>query len=665
MSNSDGRPFRVYFSVFDADLRTGELRKRGLKVRLHGQPFQVLAMLLERPGELVTREEIREKLWPQDTFIDFEHSVNSSIKRIREALGDDATAPRFIETLPRHGYRFIAPVETIPPGPAPTGNVDAQSASATPTPFPANGGSVGPAGIRATPVTLEPKDDADHVEAAVRTRRAPRVALATASGVVALMLSLIGLNVLGIRDRIWPGTAAVPNIKSIAVLPLENLSHDPEQEYFADGMTEELITNLGKIAALRVISRISVMRYKGTRKPLPEIARELNVDALVEGTVLRSGNRFRVTVNLLHASTDRHIWAETYERDFSNVISLQDEVAQTVAREIKVAITPAESARLATVHTVKPEAYELYLKGRYHYYKWTPEDFCVAIDYFQKAIEIDSAWAPPYAGIATSYGWLWMEGGVSPQEALPRFNAALQTAMAIDDADPEVRYALAASAFYYRWDWNEAEGEFQRALALDPNMVEARFEYAWFLSSMGRHSEAILQAQKAVERDPLSVSANLALGNIYFWARQDELAVVQLKRTVELDPNDFRAHSFLSSLYESRQMYAEAIKERQRALAMSGVPPGRLVGLERAYQQSGSEGYWKWQLEEAKRSDDAFAIAVCYANLDNPAQAVAWLEKAYQQHSWRMVQLNASPLWDPIRSDPRFQDFLRRMKFRK
>jgi TolB-like protein/DNA-binding winged helix-turn-helix (wHTH) protein len=666
MSESDGCPRRVHFSVFEVDLRAGELRKQGLKVKLHGQPFQVLAMLLERPGELVTREEIREKLWPQDTFIDFEHSVNSSIKRLREALGDDAATPRFIETLPRHGYRFIAPVDTLSPNHIPKGNGEAETTFASPP--------TSETGRHATPVedvvtsVNSPAKHGDTVSTATagarRLRVSKRWVAATVAGApVALLAILIALNVFSLRDRLLLRTAPVPRIASIAVLPLENLSHDPEQEYFADGMTEELITNLGQIAALRVISRTSVMRYKGTKKPLPEIAKELNVDALVEGTVLRSGNRFRVTVNLLHASDDRHIWAATYERDFRDVISLQDEVAQTVVREIKVAITPAESARLAKVHAVKPEAYELYLRGRYHYYKWTPGDFRVAIDYFQKAIEIDSDWAPPYAGLATSYGWLWINGGIPAQEALPRFSAALKTAMAIDDSDPEVRYALAASAFFYRWDWEEADREFQHALALDPNLAEARFEYAWFLSCMGRHGEAVAQAQNAVDRDPLSVSANLALGDVYSGARHDEQALAQWRHTVDLDPNDFRAHAFLSSFYESRQMYAQAIGERKKAMAIRGVPLDQLAGLESAYQQAGSEGYWKWRLGEAKRNDDAFAIAESYANLGNPAQAVAWLEKAYQQHAWRMVQLNASRTWDPIRSDPRFQNILRRMNF--
>jgi TolB-like protein/DNA-binding winged helix-turn-helix (wHTH) protein len=610
MSDIDGCPRRVHFSVFEVDLRTGELRKHGLKVKLHGQPFQVLAMLLERPGELVTREEIREKLWPEHTFIDFEHSVNSSIKRLREALGDDAATPRFIETLPRHGYRFIAPVETLSRNHISRENGEAEAAFASQPPASETRRNATPVENAVTP-TSSPANhrvaDSAATTGARRMRLPKRWVAATMAGVaIALLAILIALNVFSLRDRLLPRTSPLPKIASIAVLPLENLSHDPEQEYFADGMTEELITDLGKIGALRVISRTSVMRYKGTKKPLPEIANELNVDALVEGTVLRSGNRVRVTVNLLHARTDRHLWAETYERDFRDVISLQDEVAQAVARKIQVALSPAEATRLATVRTVKPEAYEFYLKGRYHYYKWTPEDFRKAIEYFHKTIEADPGWAPAYAGLATSYGWLWIEGGVPAQEALPQFNAALKTGLAIDDTDPEVRYALAASAFYYRWDWEEADREFQTALAFDPNLVEARFEYAWFLSAMGRHSEALIQAQSAVDRDPLSVSANLALGSVYFEARQDDRAIAQLQRTGELEPNDFRAHIFLAGIYEEKQMYEQAVSELQSAMTSQGTPQENRASLERAYQQSGSKGYWEWRLSEAKRRNEPY-----------------------------------------------------------
>jgi TolB-like protein/DNA-binding winged helix-turn-helix (wHTH) protein/predicted Zn-dependent protease len=641
MNDSNARPRLWRFGVFEVDLHTAELRKQGLKVKLHGQPFQILAMLLERPGEPVTREEIREKLWPEDTFIDFEHSINTAVKRLREALGDDTEHPCYIETLPRHGYRFIAAVEPVTPVPS----------SAT-----GNGGEV----------------RSDRTIGLQRLETPPRrnrwIVVASAAVIVALMALLVALNVGGLRSRLMSAVGArpavpLPKIESIAVLPLENLSGDPQQEYFADGMTEELITNLGKIGALRVISRTSVMRYKGTKKPLPEIAKELSVDAIVEGTVLRSGERVRVTANLLHASTDRHLWAESYERDLGDVLTLQSEVAQAVAREIKVAISPAESRGLARVRPVNPVAYELYLKGRYHYYKWTPEGFRTAVEYFQKAVEADPGWAEPYAGLATTYGWLWIEGALPPQEALPRFNAALQTALAIDDTVPEVRYALAASAFYYRWDWEEADREFQRALALDPNLVEARFEYAWFLSAMGRFPAAVAEAQRAVERDPLSVSANLALGSVCFLAHQDDRAIAQLRRTAELEPDDSRAHVFLTTMYEQKQMYEEAIAELQKVATSRGAPAEKLAGLQHAYQQSGPEGYWMWQLSEAKRRNAPYEIALVYAHLGNAGQAVAWLEKAYQQHDWQMVQLKTLREWDSVRSDSRFQDILRRMNF--
>jgi TolB-like protein/DNA-binding winged helix-turn-helix (wHTH) protein len=644
MKESDARPRLLRFGVFEVDLRTGELRKQGLKVKLHGQPFQVLAMLLERPGEPVTREEIREKLWAGDTFIDFEHSVNTAIKRVREALGDAAEHPRYIETLPRRGYRFIGPVEAVGLVPSPVVSVAAVSPTPAETPVP------------------------DKVMVGADRRHYQRRLALAGTGLVAVVAALFALNVAGLRDRLLTAVGArrslpLPKIESIAVLPLENLSGDPQQEYFADGMTDELITDLGKISALRVISRTSVMRYKGAKKRLPEIARELNVDAIVEGTVRRSGNRVRVTANLLHAQADRHLWAETYERDLGDVLTLQSALAQAVAREIRVAISPAESSRLAVARSVKPEAYELYLKGRYHYYKWRPDDFRKAIEYFQKAIDADPGWAKPYVGLATSYGWLWTEGVLPSQEVLPRFTAALKTALAIDDMDPEVRYALAASAFYYRWDWEEADREFQEALVLDPNLVEARFEYAWFLAAMGRFPAAVADAQRAVERDPLSVSANLALGDVLFLAHQDDRAIAQLRRTAELGPNDSRAHGFLASIYAGKQMYGEAIAERKKEMTVQGVPAEELAGLQHAYQQSGPEGYWRWQLAEAKRRNAPYEIARVYARLGDAAQAATWLEKAYQQHYCYMVQLKTFRAWDPIRSDPRFQSLLRRMNF--
>ncbi|MGD0227853.1 MAG: winged helix-turn-helix domain-containing protein [Terriglobia bacterium] len=644
----------IRFGVFEVDLRSGELRKHSLKVRIQKQPFRVLAMLLEHQGQIVTREELHKELWPADTFVDFEHGLNAAINRLREALGDSADNPRFVETLHGHGYRFIAPISA--PSPSSTGGGAAQNSP----PYPQEGQG-------AIPVSAAGRESS-----AVGGVREPHlrkrwIVVSAAGGALAVLAVLLAFDVGGPGRLFWRATGALHEqpmrVQSIAVLPLENLSGDPQQEYFADGMTEELITNLGKIGALRVISRTSVMRYKGTKKALPDIARELNVDALVEGTVSRSGNRVRITANLLQAQTDRHLWAESYERDLHDVLSLQDEVAQTIAQEIKIQVTPQEQARLAAAHRVNPQAYELYLKGRYHYYKWAPEEFRTAVEYFQKAIQADPGWAPPYAGLATSYGWLWIDGALSPEEALPRFEAALKTALAIDDMNPEVRYTLAASAYYYRWDWEEADREFQRALVLDPNLVEARFEYAWYLSDMGRLPEALAEAQRALDRDPLSVSANLAMGDIYFRARQYDKALSQIQRIAVLEPGDFRAPEFLAVIYEQQQMYGEAIAERKILMRLRGVPAESISSLERAYQQAGAEGYWNWQLAEAKRHNAPYAIARAYARLGQASQAVAWLEKSYQQHDWEMVQLQTVPAWDPIRSDPRFQALLRRMNF--
>jgi TolB-like protein/DNA-binding winged helix-turn-helix (wHTH) protein len=609
-------PRRISFRKFELDLASGELYKDGQKVPLPPKAFEVLRALVEHPGEVVTRDDLRAGLWPADTFVEFEDSLNHAVNRLRRVLGDSAEDPQFIETLPRFGYRFIAPT---------SGN------------------------------------DAPEVPPKPR-RRFLVPLLVSALALSAVIAVLLAYDVGGLRRRLM-GRPADPAIRSLAVLPLSNLTGDPQQEYFADGMTDALITDLAKIHGVKVISRTSVMQFKNVQKPLPEIARALGVDGIVEGSVQRSGERVRVTAQLIRAATDTHLWSESYERDTRDVLSLQGEIARDVAREIKLALTSEESSHLSRPRPVNPVAYELYLKAQYHYYKWRAEDFREAIEFFQKAIDADPHWAPPYAGLANSYGWLWIAGALPPQEALPRFNAALKTALEIDNTLPEAHYTMAAAAFYYRWDWDEAEREFRTTLALQPSLVEARFEYAWFLSSMGRFPEAIAEARRAVERDPLSVSANLALGSVYSVNRDDDLAIAQLRRTEEIEPNDPRAYEFLSGIYEEKQMYGEAIQQLQKAATLRGAPPAELAGLERAYQQSGPKGYRLWQLAQAKRRNAPYDIAMAYARLGDASQSMHWLEKSYQQHDWQMVQLRSIRAWDPIRSDPRFQDLLRRMNF--
>ena len=604
---------RVCFRTFALDLASGELHSNGRKVPLPPKSFEILRALTEHPGEVVTRDELRGKLWSTNTYVEFDDGLNHAVQKLRQVLGDSAEHPEFIETLPRYGYRFIATVDSA----------------------------------------RNPKPARESLRGRLFVITAVLVAVAAA---------LIVLNVRSGRSRLLGVRSDAP-IRSLAVLPLLNLSGDPQQDYFADGMTDALITDLAKVQAVKVISRTSVMQFRDAKKPLPEIARTLGVDGILEGSVQRSGEHVRITVQLIRAPTDTHLWAQSYARDTRDVLTLQGEIARDVAREIKVALTPEESTHLSRARPVKPEAYEFYLKGQYHYYKWNPEDFKKAVDYFQKTIDADPHWAPSYAALANAYGWLWIDGAIPPQEALPRFSAALKTALEIDPTLPEVHYTQAAAAFYYRWNWDEADQEFRQALALDPSLVEARFEYAWFLSTMGRLPEAIAEAQRAVERDPLSVSANLALGSVYSVARQDEKAIAQLQRTAAIETSDPRPYEFLCSAYEQQRMYEDAIREYGKAMKLWGAKPDELAGLERAYKQSGATGYWKWKLSKAKSRQAAYEIAVMYAQLGDARQAAVWLEKAYEGHAWQMVQLKTFPEWDPIRSDRRFQELLHRMNF--
>src|ERR1700730_7596427 len=385
VKTSSSVPSTLRFGVFELDPRAGELRKKGMKIRLQGQPVEILVMLLEHPGETLNREELQRKLWPADTFVDFEQGLNNAIKRLRAALDDDAESPHFIETLPRHGYRFI-------------GSEHAR---------------------------------AEGTKATHSTGSLMKVPAIGVLAVLAVAAVLVGLNVRGWRDRLFVRTPK-PQIQALAVLPLANLSGDPTQEYFADGMTEELITDLAKIGALRVISRTSTMQYKGAHKPLPEVARALNVDAVVEGSVEGSGNRVRIRAQLIEASTDRHLWAESYERDLRDVLGLQSEVARAIAHEIKIKLTPQHPKRLAAARPLNSRAYELYLKGRYYWNKMSGVAVTQAAEYFSKAIALDGSYAPVYVGLADCYVSQADLGNLPPGEAYGRGREGTLKALEID-----------------------------------------------------------------------------------------------------------------------------------------------------------------------------------------------------------------------------------------
>lgn len=407
------------FGVFEFDSRARQLRKHGHTIRLHGQPLEILGLLLERPAEVVLREELRAKLWPEETFVDFEHSLNAAVNKLREALDDDANNPRFIETVPRRGYRFISAVN----------QPDSQGLKLT---VPAVSASL------ESPVVI--------AESQIPSPHRHRSVFVTALVLTVVLAVVFGFDLGGVRRRLV-GEPRVSRIQSIAVLPLENLSQDPEQEYFADGMTDQLITNLAQVSALKVVSRTSAMRYKGTKKSLSEIARELHVDAVVEGTVMHADDRVRISAQLIEASTDHHLWAANYDRDLRDVLSMQDEVTRAIVNEVRVKLTAQDQARLANTHPVNPEAFQLYLKGRYYWYKLNPEALQKATAYYQRALDEDPAYALAYAGLADSYNSLAFFSVFPPREMMPKAKAAAAKALELDENLAEAHISLGWAGF--------------------------------------------------------------------------------------------------------------------------------------------------------------------------------------------------------------------------
>jgi serine/threonine-protein kinase len=498
-------------------------------------------------------------------------------------------------------------------------------------------------------------------------RRLPIALAITSLTLVTLAAVLFALNVGGWRDRVLGHATGLPRIESVAVLPLENLSHDPEQEYFAEGMTEELITDLAKISALKVISRTSVMHYKGTQKTVPEIAKELGVDALVEGSVQRSGSRVRITAQLIHAPADRHMWAESYERDLKDVLALQGEVARTIANQIRVTLTPQEQARLTTARQVNPEAHELYLKGRYEWNKRTEEGLKKGLEYFQEAIRVDPSYALAYCGVADSYGILANNGILRGVEAYPKAREAALKALELDESLAEAHASLALVLAEYDRDWSAGEREYQRAIGLNPSYATAHHWYAVTLAWMGRGEEAIQEIELARRLDPLSVRISGNVGLVLYLARQYDRAIAELLKAVELEPTDSNAHFLLGRTYLRKRMNREALSEVQKAVSLAHDP--RLFPLlAEAYVGTGKRDQALKLLSECKelsRRDyvSPYRMAIAYVALGYTNEAFAWLQKGLDVHDGWMTYVKVDPALDPLRSDPRFQDILRRMNF--
>jgi TolB-like protein/DNA-binding winged helix-turn-helix (wHTH) protein/Tfp pilus assembly protein PilF len=621
------------FADFVVDQRAGELRKGGVRVRLQEQPFRVLAALLESSGEVVTREELRTRLWPADTFVDFDHRLAAAVNKIRDALEDSAQSPRFIETVGRRGYRFLLPVEWAEPLAQPNGDSQTRDAAEL-------------------PVLVR-------TASAITWRR-----IASAGGALVLLLMICFLILH--RWRQPDATAsAVPRISSIAVLPLENLSNDSEQQYFVEGMTDEITTDLAKLPGVRVISRTSAMLYKNTHKTLPQIARELNVDAVVEGTVLRVGDRVRIRIQLIYAPADRHVWAQAYERDLKDVLALQANLAQDIAGEIQLKLTSQQRANLSA-RSVDLEAHELYLKGRYFWNKRDQAGFTKAIDYFQQAIAKDPTYAAAYAGLADSYA---LSGGfnlIPVEQAMPRAKAAAERALELDSNLAEAHASLGLIAPFNNWNWADAERHYERAIELNPNYATAHHWYAeGYLMPVGRADEAMAEIRKAQELDPLSAVIATDLGKELYFVRRYDQALVELRRALELDPNFVSAHNWISDTLLEKRLYSDAIAEldktrpfreervyiRQTAYLYARI--GRRAEARAALAKS-------LQLSKGKQMSSG-AVALTYAALGDKDESFQWLEKAYTEKSSFMTSLKYWSVFDPMRGDPRFADLLRRV----
>ncbi len=622
-------PRVLRFDHFELDVRAGELRKRGIKLRLQGQPLLVLAALLSRPGDVVTREELRAQIWAADTFIDFDHSLHNAIARLREVLGDSAEMPRYIETLPRRGYRFI-------------GQLDGAEAQ-----------PLAPVAVQHVPPIELPVSP-------VRARS--RKFLATAI----LIPLLIGFALLLVRLSSRSSNAA-SRLNSIAVLPLANLSGDPSEEFFADGMTDQLITDLAKIGSLRVISRTSVVQYKGTKKDLPEIARELNVDAIVEGSVVRSGQRVRVTAQLLRARTDRHLWAESYDRDLGDVLKLQGEVANTIAQQVRAQLTPQQQTRLRGNYAVKPAAYDDYLRGRFYFDNGytQPDSLKKAQQYFEHSIQNDPNFAQAYAGLAHTYLSSAFAGVLKRDEAYQSAKGALAKALELDESVGETHDALASLKSDFDWDWEATDRELNRAIALAPSYSCAHEDRVGFLALLGRRDETLAEIAKIDQLD-YSLTSAMVEAWAYYTLRDYPNLIDASKRALLIDPNNWSAHYLLGGGYEGTGKLQEAISEYQKALEKSG-DPGAAVMLAHGYSAVGRKAEAEKILRDLERKvngtpDSSFTMARIYATLGQNDKAFEFLEKAYSEKTLFMPgNLKSDLALDSLRPDPRFQSLLLRM----
>jgi TolB-like protein/DNA-binding winged helix-turn-helix (wHTH) protein len=617
---------RIRFEGFEADLDCGELFYEGRKVPLQDKPFQVLRLLLENSGQLVTREQLRHQLWPADTFVDFDHNLNKAVAKLREALGNAGAKSHLIETLTRRGYRFIGEIEAIPPVLDELAIAPKETSSASLPTSPINPGTM--------------------------HRRDWLLPASLTAIAVALVATTVGPHPLAAR---FMHGKAQPAISSLAVIPLDNLSGDPSQEYFADGMTDELITMLAKDSSLRIVSRTSVMQYKGARRPLGEIARELNVDGILEGSASRSGNRVHMNLQLIQAPTDTHLWAESYDRDASDIAALPNEAAQAIAKQLRSSVLSASPARY-----VSPEAHDAYLHGRYLWYAGQNDK---AFEYFKKAIQLQPDYAPGWTGLAMYYGAGAVLGYLDPAYALAPEKEAAIKAVQLDDSFAEGHLSLCAAILTNDWDFRRADQQCLRAIDLDPEFAEAHHFRAKLLGAFNRNDEAIEAQKKAAELDP--VARPWAMAMAYLVARREDAAIADARQRLESYPESVPLMFHLHDAYRRKGMDKEAAQTLVKVFQLSHDPVSA-AAVQRAFQQGGYKAVVRWELSKAIKDSKThyvcpIELARLYAQLRKREQSLALLEEGYRQHAPRILWIQSEPAFDFLHSDERYRSIIKRI----
>jgi TolB-like protein/DNA-binding winged helix-turn-helix (wHTH) protein len=642
----------IRFGPFELKLKSEELYRDGAPVKLPPQPFKVLALLSARAGQLVTREELRQEIWGQDTFVDFDKGLNFCIKQIREALGDSAQSPQYIETLPRRGYRFIAPL-LFAEIPAAAGSASPENAGAQ------SGGSAG-----------------RELEGAARNSR--RVFPWRAAAVALLVLASLISYAVWRRFNPRATSLAGPRAEKImlAVLPFENLNADAAQDYFSDGLTEEMITQLGRLRPqeLGVIARTTALTYKGTKKDIRQIARELGVKYVLEGSVRREADRVRISAQLIQVSDQTHLWAETFERSQRDMLQIQSEVASRVARSLASELLSASPpvsplAEPLAGKTSQPEAYDAYLKGRYLIIKDTLEDFERSVPFFEKAIALDQNFAPAYVGLVESNLLMATWRNTPAGEVLPKVKAAAQKAVELDPALAEAHAALGSVNFWLEWKWPEAEADFKRAIELNPSNPHIRLHYASYLSTQGKIDAGVEQVKQALQLDPVSLLTNGLAAFFYLRAHRFDDAIAQSKIMLEIEPNSPSGYYCLASAYTYKGMYREAVETFRRRMRKDGEKEetiqARTAGDPREVILSNRRQSLKWVKEavaKGKRIQATYCAGV-YADSGENDRAFEWLEKAFTTREPMFVFFKIDPRYDSLHADPRFADLARRAGF--